>query len=147
MSDTRTENRRLWDEWSDDFQALWNANTAEGEAPPAPCPFADDAPGGSHPEILPSVEGLEFVELGCGGGQASVGTAKTGADTVVGVDFSSEQLKHARHLRDYYGVDVQFVRGDVTKVPLPDDAFDVAFSGWVYQMVEDLEACLSEAHR
>jgi SAM-dependent methyltransferase len=147
MENPAQKNRRLWNEWSDDFQALWNADTTDGELPPAPCPFTPDAPGGSHPEILPSIEGVDFVELGCGGGQASVGTAAEGADTVVGVDLSGEQLAHARKLRDLYGVDAQFVGGDVTALPLPDDAFDVAFSGWVFQMVEDVEQCLTEARR
>jgi ubiquinone/menaquinone biosynthesis C-methylase UbiE len=63
------------------------------------------------------------------------------------VDLSGEQLAHARKLRDLYGVDAQFVGGDVTALPLPDDAFDVAFSGWVFQMVEDVEQCLTEARR
>jgi SAM-dependent methyltransferase len=147
MTDPRTANRRLWDEWSDDFQALWNADTAAGGLPPAPCPFTPDAPGGSHPHLLPSLADSEFVELGCGGGQASVGTAVEGAGTVVGVDFSGRQLDHARQLRDLYGVDVRFVRGDVTNLPLADDAFDVAFSGWVFQMIEDIDACLTEARR
>lgn len=147
MDDPRTANRRLWNEWSDDFQALWNADTAEGERPPAPCPFTEDAPGGSHPEILPTVEGVDFVELGCGGGQASVGTATEDADTVVGVDFSGDQLDHARALRGHYGVDAQFLQGDVTDLPLADDSFDVAFSGWVVQMIEDIEAFLTEARR
>lgn len=147
MSGARTENRRLWNAWSDDFQALWNADTDEGGEPPAPCPFAEEAPGGRQPDLLPSVEGIDVVELGCGGGQGSVGTANEGADTVVGVDFSPEQLRHARRLRDYYGVDVRFVEGDVTALPLASDAFDAAFSGWVFQMVDSLEACLSEARR
>jgi SAM-dependent methyltransferase len=147
MRDHRKENRRLWDACSDEFQALWNADTAERELPPAPCPFTEDAPGGSHPDILPSVAGTDFVELGCGGGQASVGTANEGADTVVGVDFSPEQLSHARKLRDLYGVDAQFVCGDVTSLPFADDEFDVAFSGWVLQMVESVEKCLAEARR
>lgn len=147
MNGTRKENQRLWDEWSDGFQALWNADTSEGELPPAPCPFTSDAPGGSHPDILPSIEGVDFVELGCGGGQASIGTAKEGAENVVGVDFSPEQLRHARKLRDLYGVDAQFVGGDVTNLPFPDNRFDVAFSGWVFQMVENIEKCLKEAHR
>lgn len=145
--DARRENQRLWDEWSDGFQALWNADTADGDLPPAPCPFTEDAPGGSHSEVMSSVEGVDFVELGCGGGQASVGTAMEGADRVVGVDFSPEQLEHARKLRDLYGVDARFVEGDVTALPFADGAFDVAFSGWVYQMVADLEACLTEARR
>lgn len=147
MDDSAKQNQRLWNEWSDEFQALWNADTADGELPPAPCPFTSDAPGGSLPEVLPSIEGLDFVELGCGGGQASVGTAREGAETVVGVDFSTEQLSHARKLRDLYGVTAQFVNGDVTNLPFPENTFDVAFSGWVFQMVEDLEQCLTEARR
>lgn len=147
MSEHRRENRDLWNEWSDDFQALWNADTADGGLPPAPSPFAPDAPGGPQPGVLDSVEGKAYVELGCGGGQGSVGTAELGAETVVGVDFSGEQLQHARRLRDLYGVEAQFVKGDVTDLPLADDRFDVASSEAAYQMVEDLEASLREARR
>lgn len=147
MTDHQQENQRLWNEWSDDFQALWNANTAEGELPPAPSPFAPDAPGGRQSEVLASVEGKDYVELGCGGGQGSVGTAKLGAETVVGVDFSSKQLRHARQLRDFYGVRVQFVKGDLTNLPLADDRFDVASSEAAFQMVEHIDQALFEAHR
>ena len=147
MDDYRGENRRLWNEWSQDFQALWNADTADGQRPPAPCPFTPDAPGGSHPEMLPSVDGIDFLEIGCGGGQASVGTAEEGAETVVGVDFSREQLGHATRLRDRYGVDAEFVTGEVTNLPFADDSFDAAFSGWVLQMVEHLRESLEEARR
>ena len=147
MTESRRENRNLWNEWSDDFQALWNADTAEGELPPAPSPFAPDAPGGRQPEVLDSVEDKDYLELGCGGGQASVGTAERGAKTVVGVDFSGEQLQHARQLRGLYGVEAQFVKGDVTNLPLADDRFDVASSEAVYQMVEHLDQAFREAHR
>lgn len=147
MADPRRENRRLWNEWSDAFQSYWNANTAEGELPPAPSPFDTDRPGGMRPAPLDSVVGADYVELGCGGGQGSVGTARLGADTVVGVDFSGEQLRHARHLRDFYGVDARFVQGDVTALPLPDDAFDLASSEAAFQMVPDLDRALSEARR
>ena len=147
MVDHRRENRALWDEWSEDFQALWNANTADGEAPPAPSPFAPDAPGGPRPDLVPTVADRAYVELGCGGGQGSVGTADLGADPVVGVDFSAKQLRHARHLRDFYGVDATFVQGDVTDLPFADDRFDLASSETVLQMIEDLDAALREARR
>jgi len=146
MTEHRRGNQRLWNEWSDDFQALWNADTAEGGLPPAPSPFAPDAPGNSQPEV-PSVEGKDYVELGCGGGQGSVGTAELGARTVVGVDFSGEQLRHARQLRDLYGVEVRFVQGDVTNLPLADDRFDVASSEAAFQMVEHVDRALLEARR
>ncbi len=147
MTNHYVENRRRWDEWSDDFQALWNMNTADGDLPPIPSPFAPDAPGGRQPELLDSVDGKDYVELGCGGGQASVGTAQLGADTVVGIDFSGEQLRHAKQLREFAGVDVQFLKGDVTDLPLADDRFDIASSEWVFQMVEHLDQALVEANR
>ena len=147
MSEHRQANQRLWNEWSEDFQALWNANTAEGELPPAPSPFDPDAPGGPRPDILFSVEEKDYVELGCGGGQGSIGTAQLGAETVVGVDFSAEQLQHAKHLRDFYGVDAQFVEGDVTNLPFADDRFDIASSEAAFQMVENIDQALREAHR
>ena len=166
MSDLRQSNRQLWDEWSDDFQAIWRSDTDDGELPPAPSPFAADAPGGPQPQILESVEGKAYVELGCGGGQGTVGTAELGAEPAVGVDFSDEQLRYARALRDEYGVDeshrlssanqnasrsgdvdAQFVQGDVTDLPLPDDRFDVASSEAAFQMVENVDRAFSEAHR
>jgi SAM-dependent methyltransferase len=147
VTEPRRENRRLWSEWSDDFQALWNADTAEGALPPAPSPFAPDAPGGPQPEILASIEGKEYVELGCGGGQGSVGTAELGAETVVGVDLSGEQLRHARQLRDFYGVEARFLEGDVTNLPLADGTFDVASSEAAFQMVERIDRALLETHR
>lgn len=147
MTAHRRENRRLWNEWSDDFQAIWNSETAGGGAPPAPSPFAPDAPGGYPDGLLDAVDGRAYVELGCGGGQGSVGTARLGADPVVGVDIADEQLRHARKLRDFYGVDAAFVQGDATDVPLPDDSFDLASSEAAFQMVPDLDAALDEARR
>jgi ubiquinone/menaquinone biosynthesis C-methylase UbiE len=142
------ENRRLWDDWSDQHQALWNAATDDGGLPPvySPLPEADAAPEWQT-ECLPDRENLSFVELGCGGGQGTVGAAREGIDTAVGVDFSVEQLRHARRLRNLYGVDATFVTGDVTDVPLADNAFDFAHSGFVYFMVEEIETALQEAHR
>ena len=147
MTDAHRENRRLWNEWSDAFQALWNADTDEGGAPPVPTPFDPDGHAATGPEFPPSVEGQEVVELGCGGGQGIVGTALVDAERAVGVDISEEQLRHARRLRDHYGVDAEFVQADVTRVPLAADAFDAAFSEAAFQMVADLDAAVREARR
>lgn len=139
------ETRRVWDAWSDGFQAAWNADTDEGGVPPAPVhlgPGADDDPF-AH---LPDLDGLDAVELGCGGGQGSIGLARHGAD-VVGVDLSTEQLRHARRHRGVHGVDVRFVAGDVRALPLAADRFDLAHSSWVFQMVDDLRAAFAEARR
>jgi len=142
------ENRALWDAWSDDHQAMWNVDTEDGGLPPvySPLPNAESMTGWQA-EILAERDAVDFVELGCGGGQGTVGTAREGIGSAVGVDFSTEQLRHATRLRNVYGVDAQFVGGDVGALPLADDAFDVAYSGYVYFMIEEIEAALAEAHR
>lgn len=95
------ENRDLWNSWSDDFQAAWNADTGADEPPPA---LVHYGPG------FPADERLDF-------------------------------------LPDLDGADARFVVADVTDLPLADDAFDLAFSSWVLQMVPDLDACFAEAAR
>ena len=141
------ETRDCWDAWSDDFQAAWNADTDDDELPPAPVHYGPGFPEDDRLDFLPDLEGLDVVELGCGGGQASVGFAREGAGRVVGIDFSTEQLASARRLRDGYDVEVAFLVGDVSDIPIESDAFDLAFSSWVYQMVEDLETAFAEAAR
>lgn len=141
------ETRRLWDDWSGDFQAAWNAETGEDELPPAPIHYGPGFPEDERLAFLPDIEGSAVVELGCGGGQGSVGFAREGADRVVGVDLSTEQLGYARELRDAYGVDVRFLAGDVTGLPLRGGSFDLAYSSWVFQQVPDLTACFTEAAR
>ena len=140
------ETRDLWDAWSDAFQGAWNADTAD-ELPPADVHYGPGWPADERLDHLPEFEGRAVVELGCGGGQASVGFARRGAGRVAGVDFSTRQLEHARRLAGLYGVDVEFLAGDVTDLPLDGDGFDLAFSSWVFQMVGDLEPCFAEAAR
>jgi SAM-dependent methyltransferase len=141
------ETRDLWNAWSDDFQAAWNAETGAGELPPAPVHYGPGFPEAERFSFLPSLDGADVVELGCGGGQASVGFARRDVVSVVGVDLSVEQLRHARTLRDRYGVDAAFVVGDVRSLPLRADRFDLAFSSWVFQMVPDLDDAFDEAAR
>lgn len=97
-------------------------------------------------ELIGDVAGRDVVELGCGGGQCSVALADRGAD-VVGVDLSTSQLDYARELAAEHGVEVEFLQGDVTALPLADESVDVAFNAWVFQWVPDLSAAAVEAHR
>ena len=141
------ENRTLWDAWSESFQAAWNADTDPGERPPAPIHYGPGFPEDERLALLPDLEDCAVVELGCGGGQASVGFARHGADPVVGVDLSREQLRHATRLRETYDVDVSVGQGAVASLPVRAETFDLAFSSWVFQMVPDLEAAFAEVAR
>lgn len=101
---------------------------------------------GPELNLLEPVDGKAALELGCGGGQCSVALAERGAD-VTGIDLSAEQLAHAQKLADERGVDISLIEGDLTDLPVADESVDVAFNTWVFQWVEDLDACFAEAHR
>ena len=147
MRDSRRENQQLWDAWSDDFQSLWASDTDDDERPPAPFPLTPAESFEPDPPDALRIEGADFVELGCGGDQATVGAAQADVGTATGVDFSTGQLSHARRLREAYDVEARFLAGDVTALPLATDGFDIAYSGWVFQMVPDLQGALAEARR
>lgn len=97
-------------------------------------------------DLLGDLSGQDVLELGCGGGQQTVGLVERGA-TVTGVDLSREQLCHAVALFAERGLDVGVVEGDVTELPFEADRFDLAFNTWVFQWVPDLRACFEETHR
>ena len=63
------------------------------------------------------VKGKRVLELGCGGAQCSIAFAKQGA-IAIGVDFSAEQLAHARQLADQQGVKVELHESDVADLAL-----------------------------
>lgn len=75
---------------------------------------------------LPSVDGRDVLELGCGACQWSIALALRGA-RVTGLDFSSRQLTHARRLMAEAGVDFPLVCASAEDVPLPDASFDLVF--------------------
>lgn len=69
--------------------------------------------------------GRRVLDAGCGGGRYSRLAASWGA-TVVGVDLSDAVDKAATLLSDAPNAAV--VQGDLTKIPLSEEAFDLAFS-------------------
>jgi hypothetical protein len=82
MTGPDRENRRLWDAWSDEHQALWNAGTAQGGLPPVYSPLPEPAAMADWQAArLSDREELAVVELGCGGGQGTVGLARDGVET------------------------------------------------------------------
>ncbi len=97
--------------------------------------------------LLPDVAGEDVLELGCGGGQCSVALAKRGAN-VVGIDISETQLAYARDLAAEHDADVEFVQADVTDLSaFAGGSFDTVFNSYVFQWVDDLDACFAEVAR
>lgn len=82
---------------------------------------------------LPYVRGKKVIDVACGFGTGSKMLADV-AESVVGVDLSEEELAIARP--NYEGGNLRFLKEDATKLPIPDNSFDVAVS---FETIEHLD--------
>lgn len=87
-------------------------------------------------------QGTRFLDVGCGGGGASVLAAERGAQ-VSGLDAAGGLITFARE-RVSNG---NFRVGDIESLPFDDDAFDVVFAANSVQYSEDRIAALRELGR
>lgn len=71
------------------------------------------------------------------------------AREVVGIDFSSEMLRHGQKKLDASGLAsrIWLARGDATRVPVPDAAFDAAMVAFGIRNVIDAEQACREFRR
>ena len=71
------------------------------------------------------------------------------ASRVVGVDFAGAMLDHGRAklVQRGLGGRVQLVRGDATRLPMPDGSTDAATVAFGIRNVEDPSRALAELHR
>ena len=75
--------------------------------------------------VLGDVDDRHILELGCGAAQWSVDLRNRGA-RAIGLDFSSEQLTHARHAFAS-ARSVPLVQSDAESLPFRDAVFDIVF--------------------
>ncbi|MGI8824047.1 MAG: class I SAM-dependent methyltransferase [Chloroflexota bacterium] len=110
----------------------WNARPAS--TPSRACETGRENPLGtrggipeSEARLLPDVEGLDVIELGCGTAYVSAWLARRGA-RVTGIDNSPAQLATARSLQEKFGMSFPLIHGDAENLPFPDASFDLAIS-------------------
>jgi SAM-dependent methyltransferase len=77
--------------------------------------------------LLPDVDGVDVIELGCGTGYVSAWLARSGARPV-GLDNSGRQLETARRFQRELGPSFPLVHADAERTPLRDRSFDLAVS-------------------
>ncbi|GAC1569474.1 MAG: hypothetical protein NVS3B18_00410 [Candidatus Dormibacteria bacterium] len=100
----------------------------------------------SEVHILPEVDGLDVIELGCGTAYVSSWLAKRGA-RVVGIDGSEAQLATARTLQAEHDLFFPLVLGNAEEVPFPDASFDLAISEYGAAIWCDPHRWIPEAAR
>jgi len=96
--------------------------------------------------LLPDVDGLDVVELGCGTGYVSAWLARRGAHPV-GLDNSSRQLQTARRFQRDFGVPFPLVHADAERAPFRDASFDLAISEYGAAIWCDPDRWIPEAAR
>ena len=92
----------------------------------------------------------QVLDLGCGAGTDSLIAAQmVGSEgSVAGIDMTAEMLEKARAAAVELGAEnVEFVEGEVERLPFADMSFDVVISNGVIDLVPDKDAVFSEIHR
>lgn len=90
--------------------------------------------------------GQDVLEVGCGAANCSLGFTQRGCN-VTAMDLSAEQLSHAQENVASSEYDVSLVQGDSRELPFGDASFDVVFSAYVFEWVDDWPATFAEANR
>ena len=107
--------------------------------------------GCGNPTALAKLQPGEIVlDLGSGGGIDVILSARRVAPTgkAFGLDMTDEMLALARENQKKAGVEnVEFLKGTIEHIPLPDDFADVIISNCVINLSGDKDRVLAEALR
>jgi arsenite methyltransferase len=107
--------------------------------------------GCGNPTALAQLNAGETVlDLGSGGGIDVLLSAKRVGPTgkAYGLDMTDEMLALANENRRKAGAEnVEFLRGEIERIPLPDDSVDVIISNCVINLSADKKRVIAEAYR
>ena len=107
--------------------------------------------GCGNPTALAQLQpGETVLDLGSGGGiDVLLSARRVGpAGKVYGLDMTDEMLALARDNQRKAGVEnVEFLKGEIEHIPLPDNSIDVIISNCVINLSGDKDRVLSEAFR
>jgi len=99
---------------------------------------------------LGDVSGLRALELGCGAAQMGIKVSRRAAGTggsVVGIDFSENQLRHAVENVAATDTRMPLVRGSAEELPFADASFDLVFCDHGATSFTDPHLTIPEAAR
>ncbi|MBL8126022.1 MAG: arsenite methyltransferase [Chloroflexia bacterium] len=122
-----------------------------GEAATIPLQALQASLGCGNPTALAELKpGETVLDLGSGGGIDVLLSARRVGPTgfAYGLDMTDEMLALAEQNRQQAGAqNVQFLKGQIEAIPLPDAAVDVIISNCVINLAADKRQVLREAYR
>src|SRR6201981_247066 len=123
----------------------------EGEASAVPELALRASLGCGNPTALAKLEpGETVLDLGSGGGIDVLLSARRVGPTgkAYGLDMTDEMLALANENKRKAGVEnVEFLKGEIENIPLPDNSVDVIISNCVINLSADKDRVLREAFR
>ncbi len=96
--------------------------------------------------MLPDVEGLSGLDIGCGEGTNTRRVAGRGA-RMSGLDQAPTFIRHARETEAQEPLGIEYRVGSALELPYGDGTFDFATSFMCFQDLPQQERALSEAYR
>lgn len=112
---------------------------------------AESFAGVANPFALGRLEdGERVVDLGCGAGTDSLVAAQMVGQNghVTSIDMTPEMLEKARAATAELGLtNVDFVEGEIERLPLANESVDVVISNGVIDLVPDKDAVFAEIFR
>ena len=105
---------------------------------------------GNPTALIELRQGEVVLDLGSGGGIDVLLSARRVGPTgkAYGLDMTDEMLALARENQRQAGVtNVEFLKGEIENIPLPDDSVDVVISNCVINLSADKDRVLREAFR
>jgi len=95
--------------------------------------------------MLPDMQDLKVVDLGCGFGWFCRWAHEAGASRVLGLDLSEKMLARARS--ETVGAAVTYEIADLDELVLPEAGFDLVFSSLAFHYVADAARLYATIHR
>ena len=95
--------------------------------------------------MLPPMDGLRVVDLGCGYGWFCRWAVEAGAESVLGVDLSERMLERAR--ADFVDPRITYRHADLDELELDADAFDFAYSSLTLHYLVDVDRLFAQIAR
>jgi arsenite methyltransferase len=122
-----------------------------GEVDALPSSVTESFCGVGNPFTLGDPQPAQTVlDLGCGAGfDTLLAAQRVGRNgKVIGLDMTPEMVAKARHNASLLGVtNVEFIRGEIESLPLPDASVDLVISNGVFNLCPDKQRVLGEVFR
>jgi arsenite methyltransferase len=121
-----------------------------GQAEEAPAAVEASLGCGVPTEVAELAEGETVLDLGSGAGaDVLISAARVGpSGKAIGLDMTDEMLELARRNAAEAGVDnVEFLKGYIEQIPLPDESVDLVISNCVLNLSADKARVFAEINR